>query len=312
VDRATYDARAILMMRFYQTHYTGDALFKTLHSNPLAPYVTRVVQFGSEPLYDQVLPVDQLTEQVILAKQNLSSLGIPVTVSELAYGESAATLHDVNTYRLPQVTRSPTGRRRFLMPWILSTYTCCRSSPRILLPVRNSQHKSRYKAHIEPANNSWHDVSNDLDWFIDHGKGKKMYLDEVCMLTSVSLKASDRTAIEWVALCDVPGCPEQQHLRRRRCREREGDCAQAQLATMTANMAAGLLSTTRLQVRVLQKHRWRWRGLVLAYVSYPFALVSSPATNTKIDIYSDNMEPGYGLYTANGTQKFPFSPKTHC
>jgi hypothetical protein len=28
------------------------------------------------------------------------------------------------------------------------------------------------------ANNSWHDVVNDLDFFIDNGNGKKMYFDE--------------------------------------------------------------------------------------------------------------------------------------
>lgn len=33
-----------------------------------------------------VLPIDNLTEQVIEAKKNLAPLGIPVTVSELAYG----------------------------------------------------------------------------------------------------------------------------------------------------------------------------------------------------------------------------------
>ena len=48
--------------------------------------MTRVVQFGSEPLFDNVLPHAQLAEQVKLAKANLSSLHIPVTVSELAYG----------------------------------------------------------------------------------------------------------------------------------------------------------------------------------------------------------------------------------
>jgi exo-beta-1,3-glucanase (GH17 family) len=63
-----------------------DKLFATLHSNPKAPFVTRVVQFGSEPLFDEVLTPAQLTTQVIGAKQNLSSIGIPVTVSELAYG----------------------------------------------------------------------------------------------------------------------------------------------------------------------------------------------------------------------------------
>jgi len=29
-------------------------------------------------------------------------------------------------------------------------------------------------------------------------------------------------------------------------------------------------------------------------------------------IYSDDMEPGYGLYGTNGKLKFPFSPKTSC
>ncbi|KAK2463006.1 hypothetical protein APHAL10511_004993 [Amanita phalloides] len=63
-----------------------DTLFATLHSNPKAKFVTRVVQFGSEPLFDDVLSHEQLTEQVVAAKAHLSSLGIPVTVSELAYG----------------------------------------------------------------------------------------------------------------------------------------------------------------------------------------------------------------------------------
>lgn len=69
--------------------------------------MTRVVQFGrsvfvhciyfspsliaqyyyfSEPLFDNVLTPAQLTAQVNNAKQNLTSLSINVTVSELAYG----------------------------------------------------------------------------------------------------------------------------------------------------------------------------------------------------------------------------------
>lgn len=63
-----------------------DTLFRTLHSNPKAKFVTRGVQFGSEPLFDSVLSPDDLTAQVLAAKKNLSSLGIPVTVSELAFG----------------------------------------------------------------------------------------------------------------------------------------------------------------------------------------------------------------------------------
>lgn len=63
-----------------------DTLLANLHSNPRAKFVTRVLQFGSEPLFDNVLPHEELTRQVQAAQANLSSLGIPVTVSELAFG----------------------------------------------------------------------------------------------------------------------------------------------------------------------------------------------------------------------------------
>lgn len=29
-------------------------------------------------------------------------------------------------------------------------------------------------------------------------------------------------------------------------------------------------------------------------------------------IYSDNMEPGYGIYNSSGHMKFPFHPRTYC
>jgi hypothetical protein len=63
-----------------------DRLFTTLHSNPKAKFITRAVQFGSEPLFDGVLSPNELAAQVLSAKKSLSTLGIPVTVSELAYG----------------------------------------------------------------------------------------------------------------------------------------------------------------------------------------------------------------------------------
>ena len=63
-----------------------NSLFASLHNNPKAPFVTRGVQFGSEPLFDSVLPHEELARQVLQAKDELSSLGIPVTVSEMAYG----------------------------------------------------------------------------------------------------------------------------------------------------------------------------------------------------------------------------------
>jgi exo-beta-1,3-glucanase (GH17 family) len=93
-----------------------DSLFATLHSNPKAMFVTRGVQFGSEPLFDGVLSPNQLTAQVVAAKNNLSSLGIPVTVSELAYGYAerggAQNVLDaidyINIHMLPFFSQSAT------------------------------------------------------------------------------------------------------------------------------------------------------------------------------------------------------------
>jgi len=61
-----------------------DNLVNSLFSNPKAPYVTRVVQFGSEPLFDDVLTVNSLASQVKRLKGILAPLGIPVTVSDMA------------------------------------------------------------------------------------------------------------------------------------------------------------------------------------------------------------------------------------
>lgn len=60
-------------------------MISTLHSNRLAKFVVRALQFGSEPLFDDVLSVNALAEQVREAKDNLASLHIPVTVSDMAY-----------------------------------------------------------------------------------------------------------------------------------------------------------------------------------------------------------------------------------
>ena len=124
-----------------------DALFASLHSNPKAKYVTRVVQFGSEPLYDNVLPHDQLAAQVTAAKAALADLNIPVTVSELAYGyqerggaqDVLNAIDSINIHMLPFFAQTAsTGAA------------------------------------------AWPLVENDLNWFISNGGGKKMYLDEVC------------------------------------------------------------------------------------------------------------------------------------
>ena len=64
-------------------------LSSILHSNPKGKFVTRLVQLGSEPLFDSVITPQALTTAVTTAKQNLSDIGVQVTVSEMAYGYQA-------------------------------------------------------------------------------------------------------------------------------------------------------------------------------------------------------------------------------
>jgi exo-beta-1,3-glucanase (GH17 family) len=86
-----------------------DSLFQTLHSNPKAKFVTRVVQFGSEPLFDHVLDPADLASQVNQAKAALSDVQIPVTVSDMAYGYQSNggaqdvldAIDSVNAHMLP-------------------------------------------------------------------------------------------------------------------------------------------------------------------------------------------------------------------
>jgi exo-beta-1,3-glucanase (GH17 family) len=60
-------------------------LISTLDRNRFAKFVVRAVQFGSEPLFDDVLSPNELAEQVREAKEKLKHLHISVTVSDLAY-----------------------------------------------------------------------------------------------------------------------------------------------------------------------------------------------------------------------------------
>lgn len=122
-----------------------------------------MVQFGSEPLFDGVLPPTDLAAQVSDAKYSLSDLDIPVTVSELAYGyqENGGAqnvldaIDSINIHMLPFFAQNAsTGK-----------------SPhhRVALLLRPQI----------TGDKAWPLVQKDLNWFIEHGKGKKMYFDEV-------------------------------------------------------------------------------------------------------------------------------------
>lgn len=65
-----------------------DLLVSIIQNNPLAPYVIRSVDVGSEPLFDQVLEPHALANQINYVKNLISSYGIKVSISEMEYGYS--------------------------------------------------------------------------------------------------------------------------------------------------------------------------------------------------------------------------------
>ncbi|KAF8622756.1 hypothetical protein AX15_006846 [Amanita polypyramis BW_CC] len=203
-----------------------DTLLGTLHTNPKAKLVTRVVQFGSEPLFDNVISPEELTGQVDAAKGNLSSLGIPVTVSELAYGyQERGGAQDVLD----------------------------------ALDLINIHMLPFFSAQASIANRSWPLVLKDLQWFIDHGNGKKMFFDE-------------------------NGWPS---------------ATSAGVQPNSANAVANV-QNEHDYFALLDGHCEDLKQVVGGGVGW-FA-----------HIYSDNQEPGYGIYDYSGQLKFSFKPRISC
>ncbi|KIM39249.1 glycoside hydrolase family 17 protein [Hebeloma cylindrosporum] len=123
-----------------------DALFSILLSNAKAKYVTRVVQFGSEPLYDNAIAVAELTAQIKEAKAKLASLHIPVTISEMAYGYQ-------------RESEGSTG--------VMAAIDFIDAH---MLPF--------FSQKASTAKESWPLVESDLNWFVSNGLGKKIYLSQ--------------------------------------------------------------------------------------------------------------------------------------
>ncbi|KIJ23828.1 glycoside hydrolase family 17 protein [Sphaerobolus stellatus SS14] len=63
-----------------------DTHIYIIQTNPLAPYVVRSIDVGSEPLFDGDLPADQLAQQIVYMQQNVHPFGIGVSISEMEYG----------------------------------------------------------------------------------------------------------------------------------------------------------------------------------------------------------------------------------
>ncbi|KZP34335.1 glycoside hydrolase family 17 protein [Athelia psychrophila] len=203
-----------------------DDLFGILHSNPKAKFVTRVVQFGSEPLFDDVLPHAQLAAQVTAAKKNLSSLHIPVTVSELAYGyqerggaqDVLDVIDSINIHMLPF-----------------------------------------FDGKASTSDKAWPLVLRDLNWYIARGKGKKMYMDEN------GWPSKSYPGVE-------PNSPD----------------------------AKADITNEHGYFTLLENHCKDLKNQAQGGVGW-FA-----------HIYSDDQEPGYGIYSDSGKLKFPFKPSTQC
>ncbi|RDX50087.1 glycoside hydrolase family 17 protein [Polyporus arcularius HHB13444] len=206
-----------------------DSLFKSLHSNPKAKFVTRVVQFGSEPLFDGAISASQLAKQVLAAKKQLADLGIPVTVSDMAYG-----------YQMQDNKKDSQA--------VLDAIDSINAH---MLPF--------FAGDASTAKKAWPGMERDIKYFVDHGKGKKIYFSENGWpsVTGGSTKPTNPNAV--------------------------------------ANVA-----NERDYYQLLEDHCEDLKAQPGGGVGW-FA-----------HIYSEDQEPGYGIYGSNGKTKFQFAPKTHC
>lgn len=202
-----------------------DDLFAILKSNPKAKFVTRLLQYGSEPLFDDVLSVSALAAQVTAAKKTLKPLGIPVTVSDMVYGftkggGSKAVLEaidQISVHMLPYFsTKATTGA------------------------------------------DAWPLVESDINWALKQAplKGKKILLGENA----------------WPS------------------KEGSGVKANTQKAVASVSQQQAYFDLLDSKCSYFKQQKIGWF----------------------LHVYSDDMEPEYGLLGDNGKQLFPFSPKTSC
>jgi len=206
-----------------------DTLFSSIQTNPKAKFVTRVVQFGSEPLFDSVLPAATLASQVTAYKKKLEPYQINVTVSEMVYGFEET---------------SASGRTAVMKAMdTVSVHT---------LPFFDT--KATTGSAAMPL------VEGDIKYFMNNAasKGKKIYMDENGWpsTTYSGVEANSKKAVASVA-------SEQQYF------------------------------------DLLDKQ-------------CPYFKETNGGIAWFFHIYSDDQEPGYGLYSTSGKLKFPFAPKTTC
>ncbi|KAG7089979.1 hypothetical protein E1B28_011603 [Marasmius oreades] len=205
-----------------------DTLTQALLNNPRAKFVTRTVQFGSEPMFDWVLDPPVLADQVTILKQKLSTLNIPVTVSDMAY-----------SYQFQESNGS--GQVMQAIDFIDAH----------MLPF--------FAQDASTADQSWPLVLRDLQWFYDNGLGKKMYLSENGWPSTTYPGVEPNSPL---AVADVP-------------------------------------------------NEKAYYDLLDSQCEY-FKTAPNGGVGWFAHIYSDNQEPGYGIYGKDGQLKFAFQPRTSC
>lgn len=124
-----------------------DSLFSQLHSNPKAKYVTRGVQFGSEPLYDWVMSGTDLAKQVKSAQASLKDLQINVTVSDMAYGYQS---------------QSDSGSQDVLDA----------------IDFVDAHMLPYFAQDAATGDKAWHNDANDMNYFLKNAPNKKIYWSE--------------------------------------------------------------------------------------------------------------------------------------
>jgi len=119
-----------------------SALEGTIMNNAKAPFVIRNLAVGSEPMFDHVLPIDQLVSTIQSVQGKVSQSGIQVSVSDMAY------LFAQN-------------------PSVLSAVEHIESNT---LPF--------FAGDATTGDKAWHNVQSDLSTYTSNAPGKKIYLTQ--------------------------------------------------------------------------------------------------------------------------------------
>lgn len=149
-------------------------------------------------------------------------------------------------------------------------------------------------SHSSPGNKAWPIVLTDLNWFVNNCGGKKIYLSEVSVV--IPLRSTglifDLKQNGWPSTT-YPGVEPNSP-------DAVADVQNEKVSKSSAFEKHKVTSRSQLYYKLLDDNCTYLKGVAGGGVGW-FA-----------HIYSDDQEPGYGIYDYDGNLKFPFAPKTSC